>query len=145
MFIKRYFIGRATGMGCCGCFGFSLAKRSKKMTRPTVPYGNRLSHELLLDEDIEEDEDCSYNGDMTDASDDGDVTDSGNGDDGELPVTIKRSEDIILYRTQNGLICREFPVKETRTVIRSEVHFVIYMKLSVIINIRFSGMLEISK
>ncbi|KAL8092377.1 serine/threonine-protein kinase GRIK1-like isoform X1 [Apium graveolens] len=120
MFIKKYLIGGATGMGCCGCFGFSLAKRSKKMSRPTVPYGNRLSHELLLNEDVEEDDDCSYNGDITDNYDDGGVTDTGNEDDGEFPVTVKRSEDIILYRTQNGLICREFPVKETRTVIRSE-------------------------
>lgn len=127
MFIKRYFIGGATGMGCCGCFGFSLAKRSKKMARPTMPYGNCLSHELLLDEDIEEEDDCSYNGDITDTYDD--VTDTGNGDDDELPVTVKRSEDIILYRTQNGLICREFPVKETLTVIRSEVHFKIYIEL----------------
>lgn len=116
MFIKRYLLSSATEMGCCGCFGFSFAKKHKKSLRPNRHLGNHISQELLLNEEVEdddEDEDCSYNGDVTD-------TGFGNGDYGEFQNPAKRSEEILIYRTQNGLICREFPVKETHIVVRSE-------------------------
>ncbi|KAM7522334.1 hypothetical protein LguiA_012236 [Lonicera macranthoides] len=114
MVMKSNSIARVTEMGCCGCFGFSFAKKTKKVLRPETLLGNHTSQELLLNEELEEEEeedDGSYNGD---------VTDTGNDDDDELPSPAKRSEEIILYRTQNGLICREFPVKETHVVVRSE-------------------------
>lgn len=116
MVMKSNSIARVTEMGCCGCFGFSFTKKTKKVLRPETRLGNHTSQELLLNEELEEEEeeedDGSYNGD---------VTDTGNDDDDELPSPTKRSEEIILYRTQNGLICREFPVKETHVVVRSEV------------------------
>lgn len=98
-------------MGCGGCFGFE--RKGKMPARPTRRLGNHISRELLLPDEVEEEsDDCSYNGDVTEA---------GNGDDGELKSPVKRSEDIILYRIQNGLICREVPVKETNRVNRTEV------------------------
>ncbi|KAI3508152.1 hypothetical protein L1887_23155 [Cichorium endivia] len=42
------------------------------------------------------------------------------GDHGEFRNPAKKSEDVLLYRTQNGLIFREFPVKETHKVVRPE-------------------------
>uniref|UniRef100_A0A5B6YU04 non-specific serine/threonine protein kinase n=2 Tax=Davidia involucrata TaxID=16924 RepID=A0A5B6YU04_DAVIN len=112
MFSKSYSIARVTEMGCCGCFRFAFARKPKRFLRPSTVSHNRISQEFLLNEELEdEDDDCSYNGD---------VTDTGNGDDGEFRSPAKRSEEIIMYRTQNGLICREFPVKETHKVIRSE-------------------------
>lgn len=95
-------------MGCCGCFGFS----SPRKPRRGAGMGNHTSQELLLDEELEDLDDCSYNGDFTE---------TGHGDDGERKSPTKRSEEIILYRTQRGLICRQFPVKETHQLIRSEV------------------------
>lgn len=95
-------------MGCCGCFGFS----SPRKPRHSAGMGNHASQELLLDEELEDVDDCSYNGDFTE---------TGHGDDGERKSPTKRSEEIILYRTQRGLICRQFPVKETHQLIRSEV------------------------
>lgn len=123
MFIKR--IARVSEMGCCGCFGFSFGRKSKKIAKPPTRFSNHISQELLLDEEIEfeeeeEEDDYSYNGDMTD---------NGNGDEAELQSPAKRSEEIILYRTQNGLICREFPVKETHRLIRYEVRYGIYLRV----------------
>ncbi|KAK9279728.1 hypothetical protein L1049_013410 [Liquidambar formosana] len=105
---KSFSFERVTAMGCCGCFGF--AKKPKNLARP-AGLNNRLSREFLLDEDIEDEDDCSYNGDATDTA---------HGDEGELQSCAKRSEEIIRFRIQNGLICREFPVKETHEVIRTE-------------------------
>lgn len=98
--------------------------------------GNHTSQELLLDEELEDLDDCSYNGDFTE---------TGHGDDGERKSPTKRSEEIILYRTQRGLICRQFPVKETHQLIRSEVttgvqlaSTVVYLNLLLLIS-RLSG------
>ena len=99
-------------MGCCGCFGFASARKPKRSVWPNLVTQNRISQELLLNKELEDDFDCSY---------DGDVTDIGNIDDGESRTPRKRSEEILLYRIQRGLICRECPVKETHKVIRSEV------------------------
>ncbi|KAK2987759.1 hypothetical protein RJ640_016354, partial [Escallonia rubra] len=108
MIVKGYSV---TEMGCCGCFGFSFARKPKMPLRPNMHMGNHVSEELLLNDELEDDDDCSYNGD---------ATDTGNGEECELRTPTKRSEEIILYRTQNGLICREIPVKETHKVTRTE-------------------------
>ncbi|XP_057954960.1 serine/threonine-protein kinase GRIK1 [Malania oleifera] len=110
MFSNNYSLARVKEMGCCGCFGFS--RKAKKLLKPIPSSNNCLSQELLLDEDIEDDEDyCSYNGEDTN---------TGNVDDDELQGRTKRSEEILMIRAQNGLICREFPVKETNKIFRSE-------------------------
>ncbi|KAI3501053.1 hypothetical protein L1887_28910 [Cichorium endivia] len=75
--------------------------------------------ELLLNEEEEEEEEeeeqdddnCSYGYDISDTE---------KGDHGECRNPAKKSEDILLYRTQNGLIFREFTVKETHKVVRPE-------------------------
>ncbi|KAG8387695.1 hypothetical protein BUALT_Bualt02G0048000 [Buddleja alternifolia] len=108
MFIKRNSIVKATDMDCCGCFGFW---KPKKVRRPRTVMGNNISQELLLDDDVEDEDDGSYNGDMTD---------TGNDDDCEFRSPTKRSEEILKNRMQYNLICREFPVKETHTVLRTE-------------------------
>lgn len=97
-------------MGCCGCFGFS--RRPRGQNRPASASNNHYSRELLLDEEMEDDDDCSYNDD---------VTDTNQGDDAELQSCTKRSEEILLFREQNGMVCRQFPVKETHEVVRTEV------------------------
>lgn len=109
MFSKDYSITRVTEMGCCGCFGF--VRKPKSVSRPGSGSTNCLSQEFLLEEDIEEVDDRSYNGE---------VSDTAHGDDGELQSRVQRSEEILMLRTQNGMICREFPVKETHKLIRSE-------------------------
>ncbi|KAJ9698151.1 hypothetical protein PVL29_007305 [Vitis rotundifolia] len=96
-------------MGCCGCFGF--VRKPKSLSRPGSGSTNCLSQEFLLEEEIEEVDDRSYNGE---------VSDTAHGDDGELQSRVQRSEEILMLRTQNGMICREFPVKETHKLIRSE-------------------------
>ena len=96
-------------MGCCGCFGFS--RRPRPQPRPPSAYNNNHSQELLLDDEIEDD-DCSYNGD---------VTDTNHGDDAELHSRTKCSEEILRLREQSGMVCRQFPVKETHQVVRTEV------------------------
>lgn len=113
-------------MGCCGCFGLSFSRKPKtKLERSNKGFVNHVSQEFLLDreeEEEEEEEDGLENGELTDSGD-GDAIDAGNGDEGEYQSPIKRSEEILMYRIQNGLICREIPVKETSVLIRSEVSF----------------------
>lgn len=74
---------------------------------------NRLSQELLLDEDLEDDENCSFSSEVTDGGFDY--------DDG-LNSLAKSSEEILCLREQNGMMCRQFPVKETTKLVRSEVN-----------------------
>ncbi|XP_075635221.1 serine/threonine-protein kinase GRIK1 isoform X1 [Castanea sativa] len=96
-------------MGCCGCFGFS--RRPRPQPRPPSAFNNNHSQELLLDDEIEDDDDCSYNGD---------VTDTNHGDDAESHGRTKCSEEILRLREQSGMVCRQFPVKETHQVVRTE-------------------------
>lgn len=110
MFIKRDPLAEVTEMGCCGCFGFSFPKKPKKVVRPRV-FGNNASEESLLDPEVEVEDGEFYNGD---------VTDTGIGDDDDLQSPVRRSEEILKYRLQNSLICREVPVKETHILVRSE-------------------------
>ncbi|PSR95183.1 Serine/threonine-protein kinase [Actinidia chinensis var. chinensis] len=109
MFNKSYSFARVTQMACCGCFGFAFARQSKRLVKKHM--GNHLSQEFLLNEELEDEDNSSHNGDSSD---------NGHGDEGELRSPTKRSEEILMYRTQHGLICREFPVKETHKLIRSE-------------------------
>lgn len=99
-------------MGCCECFGFAFATKPKKVVRPSRGLPNNTSQEFLLDEETGDEEDDSYDGDMTDM---------GNGGESEFQSPTKRSEEILMHRMQRGLVCREFPVKETHIVLHSEV------------------------
>lgn len=120
MFIKGYSFASVAEMGCCGCFGFSFTRKQKPTTRPKMQYENHITQELLLNDEVdddeeedeeEEDDNISYGEDMSDAE---------KGDHLEFRNPSLRSQEILVYRTQNGLICREFPVKETHKVVRSE-------------------------
>ncbi|CAA0811988.1 Serine/threonine-protein kinase GRIK2 [Striga hermonthica] len=117
-FVKRNSIEEVAEMGCFGCFGFSFSRKPKKAVGPSrgIMVNNNASHEYLLDDDVEDDDDdeggSSYNGDI--------MTDTGNGEDCDFVSPRKKSEEILMNRLQQGLICREFPVKETHAVIRSE-------------------------
>lgn len=107
-------------MGCCGCFGFV---KKPKQCRAKRSINNFLSQGLLLDGETEGDETCS-----------GEVTsNSTSGDDNEVQAVRNRSEDILNFRAENGMVCRPFPVKETNQLVRSEVSmgvdFVFAMKL----------------
>ncbi|XP_055829572.1 serine/threonine-protein kinase GRIK2-like isoform X2 [Solanum dulcamara] len=111
MFAKGHSVVKVTEMGCCGCFGFCFARKPKRVGRPNLGLRNNCSQESLLYDEGEEEDGCSYNGD---------VTDTGNGDDGEYRIPVKRSEEILMYKAENGLACREIPVKETHRVVRDE-------------------------
>ncbi|XP_022731063.1 serine/threonine-protein kinase GRIK2-like [Durio zibethinus] len=100
MFNKSFSFARA--VGCCGCFGFTA--KPKRFSRSNC-------REFLLDEEIDEDGDCSYNGE---------VTSTAHGDEVESLSRAKCSEEILRFKLNNGLICRQFPVKETNKIIRSE-------------------------
>ncbi|XP_016434080.1 serine/threonine-protein kinase GRIK1 [Nicotiana tabacum] len=98
-------------MGCCGCFGFSFARKAEKIGRSNRGYGNGWSRAPLLEEEVEEEDD---------GFDSGNVTDTGTEDDEVCHSPVKRSEEILMDRAQNGLICREVPVKETDKLVRTE-------------------------
>lgn len=98
-------------MDCCGCFRFAFGINPKKLGKLNVQTSNNTSRELLLDDDLDDEDDRSYIGD---------ITDTGNRYDFELQSPMKRSEEIIRRRIQEGLICREFLVKETHRLVRSE-------------------------
>lgn len=110
MFNKRYH-SWARALGCCGCFGFSKRK-PKQSLRPISRLNYRISQELLLDDEIDDEADSFFNGEDTNTA---------HGDDGELQNCGKHSEEILRLREQNGLVCRQYPVKETNKLIRSEV------------------------
>ncbi|KAG8484868.1 hypothetical protein CXB51_021226 [Gossypium anomalum] len=109
MFSKSVSFARA--MGCCGCFGFTA--RPKQTSRPNFRSNFKISREFLLEEEIEEedDDDCSYCSE---------VTNTVHRDEVESIGRAKRSEEILRFRLDNGLICRQFPVKETNRIVRSE-------------------------
>ena len=98
-------------MGCCSCFGFiRTPNRQSQRSKPTT--NNNLCQEPLLDDDIEDEEgEPLYNDEVTNNS----------GDEGAEETRPKRSEEILNFRVENGMICRQFPVKETRKLVRSEV------------------------
>ncbi|XWS73707.1 hypothetical protein CRYUN_Cryun02cG0151500 [Craigia yunnanensis] len=106
MFSKSFWFAR--GVGCCGCFGFTA--KPKRFSRPKCRSNFQMSQEFLIDEEIEVDG-CSYNGE---------VTSTAHGDEVESVSRAKHSEEILRFKLNNGLICRQFPVKETNKIIRSE-------------------------
>ena len=108
MFRKSYYFARA--MGCCSCFG--LIKRTKPKPTPIPVRNHNISQELLLDEEIDDEDNWSYNGE---------ITDSVYGVDEMIPCFANRSEEILKVKEQSGMVCRQFPVKETRILVRSEV------------------------
>ncbi|CAO2840268.1 unnamed protein product [Amaranthus hypochondriacus] len=114
-------------MGCCGCFGFS--RRSKAIARPNFRIGGFTS--VLSRKPLLEDGDGDVDGDDdVDVDDEVEVDDSlYNGEDtnmtqeyygSEVSSVANRSEEIINFKIRNGLICRQFEVKETRKLVRSE-------------------------
>ena len=107
LFSKSCSIARM--MGCCSCFGFTRKRK------PVVIAGNNngLSQKLLPDyeTDYEDQDNCSYS----------EVTSTGNVDESEIPSRAKSSEEILYLRIENGTVCRQFPVKETHKVVRTEV------------------------
>lgn len=113
---SRFFMFRKTcswirDMGCCSCFGFTRRK-PKQALRPITGLNYRISRDFLLGDDVDDDDDDnSYNGEAANTAD---------GDGGEMQNHAKRSEEIFREREQNGLICRQFPVKESNKLIRSE-------------------------
>ncbi|XVF19463.1 hypothetical protein REPUB_Repub11eG0112900 [Reevesia pubescens] len=100
---------KSLALGCCGCFGF--VAKPKRLSRPNYRTNFQMSGECLLDEEIEEEDDCSYNGE---------VTSTAYGAEVESLSRAKRSEEILRFKLNNGMICRQFPVKETNKIIRSE-------------------------
>lgn len=107
-------------MGCCGCFGFS--RRQKSIARPKFRidgFTTVTSHKPLLDDAEDDDDDVdvdgSYNGEDTSMTQGYDET--------EVTSGAQRAEEIINYKIRNGLICRQFEVKETHKLVRSEDEF----------------------
>lgn len=96
---------------CCNCFGFINRQNPQRVT-PAI-YNSTLSQGLLLDSDFD-DEDSFFNDEITNYS---------SGEDNEEQIRPKRSEDILDFRVENGMICRQFPVKETHKVVRTEVNW----------------------
>ncbi|OVA18100.1 Protein kinase domain [Macleaya cordata] len=96
-------------MGCCSCFGFT--KKPKRSLRPSLVSGSKISQEFLLNDNLEDSDIDLYNGETNNIL---------HGSSGELRSRAKSSEEILSLRAQNGMICREVPVKETRQLIRSE-------------------------
>lgn len=110
MFLKSCSLAKM--MGCCSCFGF--IRKPKRKPRPNYGFNNHLSQELLLDEDMEDEDDGSYNGEVTRTT---------HADESEPQICGNRSEEILHFREQNGMICRQVPVKETHKCVRTEVNF----------------------
>ncbi|KAL0735241.1 hypothetical protein Bca4012_011451 [Brassica carinata] len=98
MFRDNFLFART--MGCFGCFGTSTR------TRQSPPE--------------------AYDDDAYSYSCDSDVTSIVRGEDEEDDEEVEqksrsqRSEEILKYRLDNGLICRQVPVKETNELIRGE-------------------------
>ncbi|XP_045803718.1 serine/threonine-protein kinase GRIK2-like [Trifolium pratense] len=94
-------------IGCWSCFGL-IRKPTRTRTKRRGGIKNFLSQGLLTDGETECDE-VSFSGDYT--------SNTTSGDEQNLP---NRSEDILNFRAENGMICRPFPVKETDKLVRSE-------------------------
>lgn len=112
MFAKRNSIEQVTEMGCCGCFGFSFVKSPKKVMKPSKGASRNIYEEFLLNDDLEDEQGSILQNDV--------MIGSGNADDVDFRSPAKQSQEILVHLIQHGLICREFPVKETHSVLRSE-------------------------
>lgn len=98
-------------IGCCGCFGFGFSRRPKRQPWQRSDSNNHQPLHSPWEDDGEDYDGCST---------DGNITDNTHGDEAELPSRPKHSEEILRFREQNGMICRQFPVKETHKVVRTE-------------------------
>ncbi|CAN8301092.1 unnamed protein product [Cochlearia groenlandica] len=96
MFRDSYLFTRT--LGCFGCFGASSARTQDS----PEPY---------------EDDTYSCDSDDTNVARGEDEEDE---EEVEQTSRSKRSEEILKYRLDNGLICRQFPVKETIELYRGE-------------------------
>ncbi|KAL2928430.1 Serine/threonine-protein kinase GRIK2 [Bienertia sinuspersici] len=125
-------------MGCCGCFG--LSRRSNGISRPKFridgstsvysrkpllgPREGRVDIDadaVGVDDDVDDDDDDDDDGFDDDGLYNGDATGMTQGyDEAEVTNRAQRSEEIINSKLRNGLICRQFEVKETRKLVRSE-------------------------
>ncbi|XP_071711896.1 serine/threonine-protein kinase GRIK2-like [Rutidosis leptorrhynchoides] len=119
MFIKGYSLATVAEMGCCGCFGLVFA-RKQRTAMPKSHFGNHITRGLLQTPEVEYEEEEDEYEDNDDSLYGEDLSDNEKRDQEEFKNPSKRSQDILLFRTENGLICREFPVKETHKVVRSE-------------------------
>lgn len=90
------------------CFGF-ISSRNRRRAKPAN--NNNLSREPLLDDDFEDDDQFSND----------EAPDTSSGDESEVQTRPKRSEEVLNLRVENGMICRQYPVKETNKVVRTEV------------------------
>lgn len=109
---NRFSMSDLTDAGCCGCFGFL-----RKHHRSVMPFRGSsaaFSSDYLLPHNPEDVDRSFYNRENPD--DDPHDSESGS------QQSVKRSEEIILARIQNGLICRDVPVKETRRLTISKVN-----------------------
>ncbi|GFZ20468.1 hypothetical protein Acr_28g0011730 [Actinidia rufa] len=68
-------LARGIEMSCWGCFGFAFTRKPKRLARLDAHMGIHMSQEFLLNEKVEDEDDYSYNGN---------VTDTGDGDDGNF-------------------------------------------------------------
>lgn len=112
IFGKRSSIQKVTEMACCGCLGFSFMRNVKRIIGARRHTGNNAYQNSLLHDDVEDE--------LNDNFLEGNVTDTGNTFEYQSPAN--QVEGILMYRIQHGLLCREIPVKETRILVRSEVH-----------------------
>ncbi|KAE8733106.1 Serine/threonine-protein kinase GRIK2 [Hibiscus syriacus] len=91
---------------CCGCFGYTTKSKHSEEILSRSDY-----LDFLLDSEIEEDDGCSYKDNAASTS---------HVDEVEPRSRAKHSEEILRFRVNNGLICRQFVVKETKKIIPSE-------------------------
>lgn len=103
MFCKSDSFSRLMEMDFCSCFGF--IKKPKRVLRPASISDSWFSRECLLPDNTEDS--FLYSGEATNIPH-------------GLPVRGKSFEEIFELRSNNGTICREVPVKETRRLIRTE-------------------------
>lgn len=96
-------------MGCFSCFGFDKKQRRRRTRRGINSF---LPHPLM-DGETDGDE-GSHSGDVTSHTTSGDES-------SEAHNMPNRSEEILNYRAENGMVCRRYPVKETTKLVRSEV------------------------
>ncbi|CAN8255030.1 unnamed protein product [Cochlearia groenlandica] len=86
-------------MGCFGCFGCSERSTQSPKTNSDDAYSN--------------------DGDLTSNAGGEEQEEDGEEEVEQLQSRSKRSEEILKYKLQNGLICRQFPVKDTYKLIRA--------------------------
>ncbi|XP_010520363.1 PREDICTED: serine/threonine-protein kinase GRIK2 [Tarenaya hassleriana] len=101
----------AQAMGCFGCFGYS--RRTRQSSKTHLSKNRGFSRDRLID-------DVPYYDDLY--SCDSDETSNAQEEEEEMEQQnrSKRSEEILKFKLNNGLICRQFPVKETNKLIRGE-------------------------